>query len=78
MTDRAVPPTADYGAPDEMRAELLDALDDLWSNIAAPEVKQLQPNTLALCRFVHHVRYHGAEWTDWRHWRLSPNDGSGP
>lgn len=78
MTDRAVPSTADYGALREMQAALLDALDDLWSNIDAPEVKQLQPETVALCQYVHEVRHHGAEWTDWRHSRLPPNDGSRP
>lgn len=52
-----------------MKAELVEALVDLWDNIAAPEVKQLRPETVDLCRFVHQVREHGAHWTDWRHRR---------
>jgi hypothetical protein len=53
----------------EMRAALLDALDDLWANIGPTEVRQLQPETVDLCQFVHEVRDHGAHWTDWRHRR---------
>jgi hypothetical protein len=44
-------------------------LDDLWANIGPAEVRQLQPETVDLCQFVHEVRDHGAHWSDWKHQR---------
>lgn len=38
--------------------QLIKAIMDLWDNIGPAEVKQLQPETLRLCEFIHEVRDH--------------------
>lgn len=51
MADRSEPQHQDL-------EDLYGVIDDLWSNIGANEVRQLRPETRAICQIIHEERYH--------------------